>query len=65
MSVLLETSLGDVVIDLFWEKCRDACLNFVKLCKVKFYNGANVIELHKHHVGKISTPSKKPTTIFE
>jgi peptidyl-prolyl cis-trans isomerase-like 4 len=38
MSVLLETSLGDIVIDLEVESCPTTCLNFLKLCKVYYYN---------------------------
>lgn len=33
MSVLLETSKGDIVIDLFCNECPVACKNFLKLCK--------------------------------
>ena len=33
MAVLLETSKGDMVIDLYVEDCPRACLNFLKLCK--------------------------------
>jgi peptidyl-prolyl cis-trans isomerase-like 4 len=39
MSVLLETSKGDIVVDLFTEDCPQACLNFLKLCKAKYYHG--------------------------
>ena len=38
MSVLLETSKGDIVIDLFCKECPIACKNFLKLCKTKYYN---------------------------
>ena len=38
MSVLIETSLGNVVIDLWTDDCPRTCLNFLKLCKVKFFN---------------------------
>ena len=38
MSVLLETSKGDIVIDLHTELCPVACKNFIKLCKLKYYN---------------------------
>ena len=38
MSVLLETSFGDVVIDLEVEACPKTCENFLKLCKVYYYN---------------------------
>ena len=38
MSVLFETSLGDIVIDLEVESCSKTCENFLKLCKVYYYN---------------------------
>ena len=38
MSVLLETSLGDIVIDLEVNSCPKTCENFLKLCKVYYYN---------------------------
>ncbi len=38
MSLLLETSLGDIVIDLEVEACPKTCQNFLKLCKVYYYN---------------------------
>ncbi|KAI1400578.1 cyclophilin-like protein [Hypoxylon fuscum] len=38
MSVLLETSAGDVVIDLLIDYAPKECENFLKLCKVKYYN---------------------------
>jgi hypothetical protein len=38
MSVLFETSLGDLVIDLEVEQCPKTCENFLKLCKVYYYN---------------------------
>jgi len=38
MSVLLETSFGDLVIDLEVEACPQTCQNFLKLCKVYYYN---------------------------
>ncbi|GJQ13467.1 hypothetical protein GpartN1_g5258.t1 [Galdieria partita] len=38
MSVLLQTSKGDIVIDLFTELAPLACKNFLKLCKIKYYH---------------------------
>lgn len=38
MSVLLETSLGDIVIDLLTDYAPKECENFLKLCKIKYYN---------------------------
>ena len=37
MSVMLETSLGDLIIDLEVDRCPRTCENFLKLCKVKYY----------------------------
>lgn len=38
MSVVIETTLGDVTVDLFIAERPTACLNFLKLCKLKYYN---------------------------
>jgi peptidyl-prolyl cis-trans isomerase-like 4 len=38
MSVLLETSLGDITIDLHIKESPKASFNFIKLCKMKYYN---------------------------
>ncbi|GAO50515.1 hypothetical protein G7K_4639-t1 [Saitoella complicata NRRL Y-17804] len=38
MSVLLETTEGDIVIDLHVDYVPKVCENFLKLCKVKYYN---------------------------
>jgi len=40
MSVVLETSVGDLVVDLYYKAAPQAARNFIKLCKQKFYNGA-------------------------
>ena len=34
---MLETSLGDLIIDLETERCPRTCENFLKLCKMKYY----------------------------
>ncbi|KAI9848304.1 MAG: Peptidyl-prolyl cis-trans isomerase cyp6 [Sclerophora amabilis] len=47
MSVLLETSVGDIVIDLLVDYAPRSCENFVKLCKVKYYNFAPVYNVQK------------------
>ncbi|CAH1972101.1 unnamed protein product [Acanthoscelides obtectus] len=38
MSVVIETTLGDLTVDLFLDERPRACLNFLKLCKIKYYN---------------------------
>lgn len=38
MSVVIETTLGDITVDLFVKQRPKACQNFLKLCKIKYYN---------------------------
>lgn len=38
MSVVIETTLGDITVDLFTTQRPRACINFLKLCKLKYYN---------------------------
>lgn len=38
MSVVIETTLGEITVDLFIKDRPRACLNFLKLCKIKYYN---------------------------
>ncbi|KAF1825276.1 cyclophilin-like protein [Dissoconium aciculare CBS 342.82] len=38
MSVLLETSAGDITVDLYINDAPRCCENFLKLCKIKYYN---------------------------
>ncbi|KAH8171247.1 cyclophilin type peptidyl-prolyl cis-trans isomerase/CLD domain-containing protein [Sarocladium implicatum] len=47
MSVLLETSAGDIVIDLLVDHAPKLCENFLKLCKVKYYNFSPVHSVQK------------------
>ncbi|GAB7351758.1 hypothetical protein MBLNU459_g2337t2 [Dothideomycetes sp. NU459] len=42
MACILETSAGDITIDLFVDDAPKACENFLKLCKIKYYNYAPV-----------------------
>ena len=38
MSVVIETTQGDLTVDLFLKERPKTCLNFLKLCKTKAYN---------------------------
>ncbi|XP_052895315.1 peptidyl-prolyl cis-trans isomerase sig-7 [Anopheles moucheti] len=38
MSVVIETTIGDITVDLFLKERPLAALNFLKLCKLKYYN---------------------------
>ncbi|KAH0543019.1 Peptidyl-prolyl cis-trans isomerase cyp6 [Glutinoglossum americanum] len=48
MSVLLETSAGDIVIDLFVQYAPKSCENFLKLCKLKYYNFSPIYGVQKN-----------------
>ena len=38
MSVVIETNMGDITIDLYVEERPKSCLNFLKLCKMKAFH---------------------------
>lgn len=48
MSVLLETSAGDIVVDLLVDYAPKLCENFLKLCKLKYYNFAPIHSVQKN-----------------
>lgn len=56
MSVLIETSLGDIVIDLYVKECPKACLNFLKLCKIKYYNNCLFYDVQKDFIAQTGDP---------
>lgn len=56
MSVLLETSLGDVVVDTFYDIVSEPCLNFIKLCKIKYYNDCEFFRVREGFVAQTGDP---------
>ncbi|KII94697.1 hypothetical protein PLICRDRAFT_96978 [Plicaturopsis crispa FD-325 SS-3] len=61
MSVLFETSLGDLVIDLEVEACPKTCENFLKLCKVYYYNLNAFFNVSKDFLAQAGDPSATGT----
>ena len=57
MSVLLETSLGDLVVDLYTKVCPRASQNLLKLCKVKYYNNTLVYDVQKDFIAQCGDPT--------
>jgi peptidyl-prolyl cis-trans isomerase-like 4 len=57
MAVLLETSLGDLVIDLYINERPKTCLNFLKLCKVKYYNYNLFYNVQTNFIAQCGDPS--------
>jgi peptidyl-prolyl cis-trans isomerase-like 4 len=56
MSVLIQTSLGDIVIDLYYKECPKTCLNFLKLCKIKYYNNCLFYDVQKDFIAQTGDP---------
>ncbi|KAK0432825.1 cyclophilin-like domain-containing protein [Desarmillaria tabescens] len=61
MSVLLETSVGDLVIDLEVEACPKTCENFLKLCKVYYYNLHAFFNVSKDFLAQAGDPTATGT----
>uniref|UniRef100_A0A914UWV6 Peptidyl-prolyl cis-trans isomerase n=1 Tax=Plectus sambesii TaxID=2011161 RepID=A0A914UWV6_9BILA len=57
MSVLIETTLGDIVIDLFVKERPRACQNFLKLCKLKYYNFSLFHSIEENYVAQTGDPT--------
>jgi peptidyl-prolyl cis-trans isomerase-like 4 len=57
MSVLLETSAGELVIDLFVEEAPLATKNFIKLCKIKYYHGCLFFNVQANYIAQVGDPT--------
>lgn len=59
MSVLLETSFGDIVVDLFSDHSPKACTNFMKLCAIKYYNDCEFLRVEKGFIAQTGDPTNE------
>ncbi|KAM7495715.1 hypothetical protein LguiB_030324 [Lonicera macranthoides] len=57
MSVLIVTSLGDIVVDLHADLCPLTSKNFLKLCKIKYYNGCLFHTVQKDFTAQTGDPT--------
>lgn len=57
MAVLLETSKGDLVVDLFVDDCPTAAKNFLKLCKIKYYNNNLFHKVERNFIAQTGDPT--------
>ena len=57
MAVLLETSLGDIVVDLYTKERPRCSLNFLKLCKIKYYNFCLFHTVQRDFIAQTGDPS--------
>ena len=57
-NVLLETSMGDIVIELYWDHAPRTCANFYTLAKQGYYNGTifhRIIAVLMHFISPFDT----------
>jgi len=57
MAVLLETSVGDIVVDLFVDERPRCSLNFLKLCKIKYYNFCLFHDVQRNFIVQTGDPT--------
>lgn len=57
MSVLLETSCGDLVVDLLIDEAPLASKNFLKLCKLKYYNSCLFFSVQANFLAQTGDPT--------
>ncbi|KAL7731049.1 hypothetical protein ACLKA6_014267 [Drosophila palustris] len=57
MSVVIETTLGDLTVDLFTDERPIACLNFIKLCQLKYYNFNLFHTVQQNFIAQTGDPS--------
>ncbi|KAI1302363.1 Peptidyl-prolyl cis-trans isomerase-like 4 [Halotydeus destructor] len=58
MSLVIETTEGDVTVDLFVKERPKTCYNFLKLCKIKYYNSCLLFKVEKDFVAQTGDPSE-------
>ena len=64
MSVMLETTLGEIVVDLYTKDCYRSCQNFIKLCKLKFYNFHLVHSVERDFIAQVKSSVGEDSSIW-
>lgn len=57
MSVVIETTLGDMTVDLYIAERPRTCLNFLKLCKIKYYNLCLFHRVEQNFIAQTGDPT--------
>ena len=57
MSVLIDTSVGEMVFDLYVDDCPRTCQNFLKLCQIKYYNNTLFYQIQPSFVAQGGDPT--------
>ena len=63
MSVLIITSLGNLYFDLFFKDCPLTTKNFLKLCKIKYYNNNLFYSVQKDFIAQSGSPENSDTSL--
>eukprot|EP00170_Pyropia_yezoensis_P001396 contig_6174_g1400 len=61
MSVLIETSLGDVVIDVDTVRAPVTAANFLALCTLKYYNNCIFHRVERDFIAQTGDPTRTGT----
>ena len=65
MSVLIETSMGDITVDLFTDKCPEASRNFLKLAKLKYYHFGRFAQVQRDFLAVFTHPFKVAVSLSQ
>ncbi|CAF1167252.1 unnamed protein product [Adineta ricciae] len=57
MAVVLETTLGDITVDLYHEERPVACKNFLLLCQMKYYNFCLFHSIQTNFIAQTGDPT--------
>ncbi len=57
MSVIIETTEGAMTVDLLTDSCPTTCLNFLKLCKIKYYNNCLFFNVQQNFIAQTGDPT--------
>ncbi|KAJ6222484.1 hypothetical protein RDWZM_001029 [Blomia tropicalis] len=57
MSVVIETTLGDITVDLFITDRPQTCQNFLKLCAIKYYNHCSFHFVQRDFIAQTGDPT--------
>ncbi|XP_012267370.2 peptidyl-prolyl cis-trans isomerase sig-7 [Athalia rosae] len=57
MAVVIETTVGDFTVDLFTDQRPQTCLNFLKLCKIKYYNWSLFHSVQTNFIAQTGDPT--------
>ncbi|KAJ8681687.1 hypothetical protein QAD02_017479 [Eretmocerus hayati] len=57
MAVVIETNLGDFTVDLYTKERPQTCRNFLKLCKIKYYNFNLFLNVQSNFIAQTGDPT--------